>query len=162
MDKDLKERIIEELESLSAALDRAREAAGRLNYLFDAASGRPCGSHDPDSDTASGQEEAAAGRMTLRDFVREVLDRSRYAVPRDILRFRIVEDENGVKAVRFRLDQAAPYYGGHAFRYVEEFTVYAHRDMSNTVAEFDEAVGHLHLVRVPLKREDHDDWDSLD
>jgi len=101
-----------------------------------------------------------AGKPSLREYVKEILAKSRYAVPADILRFRIETDDNGTRAIKFRLDQntAKP---GCTFRYVEEFTVYAHRDINNTVEEFDDAVANLHMVRIPLKQSGHDDWDSI-
>ena len=103
---------------------------------------------------------SAPGKPSLKEYVKEILARSKYAVPADILRFRVATDDNGIKLLKFRLDQNTEK-PGCAFRYVEEFMVYAHRDMANTVKEFDDAVANLHMVRIPLKQSGHDDWDSI-
>lgn len=172
-----------ELNSASVSLSQATEAIGRssnyysnLSKQLDAVFGTDDIKHTPEvaqsvrlspgdnrnaaRPLADREKQSGKGYMSLKEFVKAVLAKSRYAVPADILRFRTVDDDNGVKVIQFRLDQNS----GRTwctFRYIEEFTVYAHRDINNTVEEFDNAISNLHMVHIPLKSDGHDDWDSI-
>lgn len=110
----------------------------------------------------AGQVEPSDGKnITLRDVVGEILARSKYIFAPGVLGFRVVEDDEGVKVIKFRVEAHLPPIHSVSCHAIECFTVYLHRDLNNTVAEFDNAISQLRTIRIPLKSEDHDEWDSI-
>ena len=170
--------ITEAVKELSESLIATNEAMGRLLYMLgymkwkmpeadtrpgEGASPRPLGTddipHKPEvaqSVSVGPDDYEAVKHVTVKDAVRQILEKSVFQIPEDSISFR----KGDGQCIEFRLTwyDSSP---GVISRSTEEFSVCADNGIDGMVKEFDEHVAGLSVMHFHLKSGERGLWDSL-
>ena len=170
--------VAEAVKELSESLIATNEAMGSLLYMLsygkwkmpeagvrhgEEARPRPLGTDDIPHKPEVGQSVSvgpddyeAVKHITVKDAVRQILDKSVFQIPEDSISFR----KGDGQCIEFRLTwyDSSP---GVISRSTEEFSVCADNGLDGMVKEFDEHVAGLSVMHFHLKSGERGLWESI-